>query len=157
MTSAATQRTPEEVIVRSEHRDITILIARDEVSIIRGRHCAGEQVVDAHIHNQHTDAFYVLEGELTLEIGRESETVTLRPGDFIAVPPGVAHSLRNDGDGSVRALSIHARDGGFARFMRGLRTGVGTAWDIASVPPGGGRPAHEATIRRAPAKAGSPC
>ena len=139
----------EEVIVRSEHRDITILIAHDDVSVIRGRHCAGDQVVRAHMHNHHTDAFYVLEGELTLEIGRESKTVTLSAGDFIAVPPGVAHSLRNDADRPVRALSIHARDGGFANFMRGLRDGVDTAWDIAPVPAGGGLPAHEATIQRA--------
>ena len=149
MTAAAAQPIAEDVIVRSEHRDITILIAHAEVSVIQGRHCAGDEVVGAHIHNQHTDAFYVLEGELTLEIGRESETVTLSSGDFIAMPPGVAHSLRNDADRPVRALSIHARDGGFANFMRGLRDGVDTAWDIAPVPPGGGLPAHEATIRRA--------
>jgi quercetin dioxygenase-like cupin family protein len=152
MTAAAPQPRTEEVIVRNEHRDITILIAHDDVSVTRGGHREGQQVAGAHIHTEHTDAFYVLEGELTLEIGREPETVTLSSGDFIAVPPGVAHSLRNDGDGPVRALSIHARDGGFANFMRGLRDGVDTAWDIASVPPGGGRPAHEATIRRARAR-----
>jgi uncharacterized cupin superfamily protein len=79
----------------------------------------------------------VLEGKLTLGIGSESETITLAAGDFIAVPPGVAHSLRNNGDGPVCVLSIHARDGGFANFMRGLRDGVDVEWDMAR-----GRPAH---------------
>jgi hypothetical protein len=30
-------------------------------------------------HHEHTDAFYVLEGELTFEIGREAKTITRSP------------------------------------------------------------------------------
>ena len=42
----------------------------------------------------HTDAFYMLEGELTFQIGRESKTVTVSAGCLVAVPPGVVHSFR---------------------------------------------------------------
>ena len=51
------------------------------------------------------------------------------------MPPGVAHSFRNDGDRPARWLTIHAHDGGFAAFMRGIRDGVEVEWDISAVPP----------------------
>jgi quercetin dioxygenase-like cupin family protein len=137
-----------EVIVRDHHRDISILLARAGISIVCGEYAAGERVADAHVHHEHTDAFYVLEGELTLELGCDAEVVTLRAGDFVAVPPGVAHALRNDGDRPMQTLSIHARDGGFADFMRGIRDGVAVAWDMAPAPANGGLDASRATVRR---------
>jgi hypothetical protein len=51
-------------------------------------------VAGLHVHDRHTDAFYVLEGEVIFEIGAELETVTIGAGGFVAVPPGVAHSVR---------------------------------------------------------------
>jgi hypothetical protein len=42
---------------------------------------------------------------------------------------GVAHSLRNCSDRPARWLTIHAPDGGFAAFMRGVRDGVKVEWD----------------------------
>ncbi len=139
-----------EAILRSETREISILVTRDDLTITRARYSAGQQVAGPHVHNHHTDAFYVLEGKLTFEIGRESETVTVSPGGFVAVPPGVAHSFRSHGDGSARWLTIHAHDGGFASFMRGVRDGVDVEWDIAAVPVGGGLPARAATVTPAP-------
>jgi quercetin dioxygenase-like cupin family protein len=137
-----------EPIVCGEGRDIRILLTRDEVTIVCGGYAAGERVAGAHVHNDHSDAFYVLEGELTLELGCESEIVTVPAGGFVAVPPGVAHALRNDSDRPMRALSIHAGDGGFADFMRGIRDHVEVAWDIAPVPATGGLPASRATVKR---------
>jgi quercetin dioxygenase-like cupin family protein len=101
-----------EPILRREKRDISILVASEEVTITQAKYAAGEQVAAPHVHHEHTDAFYVLEGELTFEIGREPETITVSSGGFVAVPPGVAHSLRNDRDRPARWLTIHARDGG---------------------------------------------
>ena len=100
-----------------------------------------------HLHREHTDAFYVLEGELTFEIGREARTITVSSGGFVAAPPDLAHSLRNDGDRPARWLTIHAPDGGFAAFMRGIRDGVEVEWDISAVPPDGGLPARDAIVR----------
>ena len=64
------------------------------------------------------------------------------------MPPGVAHSFRNDSDRPARWLTIHAPDGGFAAFMRGVRDGVDVEWDIDAVPAGGGAPASDAIISR---------
>ncbi|MGZ4393555.1 MAG: cupin domain-containing protein [Gaiellaceae bacterium] len=136
-----------EAILRREEREISILIAREEVTITHARYAAGEQIAGPHIHHQHTDAFYVLEGELTFEIGREAETITVSAGGFVAARPQVAHSFRNDNDRPARWLTIHAHDGGFAAFMRGVRDGVEVEWDISEVPASGGLPAGEAIIR----------
>ncbi len=102
------------------------------------------------MHHHHTDAFYVLEGELTFEIGRESTTVTVSSGGFVAVPPGVVHSFRVGDHGPARWLTIHAPDGGFAGFMRGMRDGFEVKWDIADPPIGGGLPASAATVTQPP-------
>ena len=135
-----------EAILRCETREISILVAREEITITEARYAAGEQVAGPHVHHEHTDAFYVLEGELTFELGREPETLTVSSGGFVAAPPGVAHSFRNDSDRPARWLTIHAPDGGFAAFMRGAREGVEVEWDISAVPAGGGLPASEAIV-----------
>ena len=98
-----------------------------------------------HIHNDHTDAFFVLEGALTFELGPDAETITVSAGGFVAVPPGVAHALRTV-DGPARWLTIHAPDGGFAAFMRGIRDGVEVEWDFWPVPVSGGLPADRASV-----------
>ena len=135
-----------EAIIRSERREISILVARDEITITQARYAAGDQVTGPHVHDEHTDAFYVLEGELTFEIGREAETVAVGAGGFVAVPPGVAHSFGTSGDHPACWLTIHAPDGGFAEFMRGVRDGVSVEWDISSVPTDGGLPASQAIV-----------
>ena len=136
-----------EAILRRENHEISILVATDDVTITHAWCSAGEQVAGRHLHREHTDAFYVLEGELTFEIGREARTITVSSGGFVAAPPDLAHSLRNDGDRPARWLTIHAPDGGFAAFMRGLRDGVEVEWDISAVPPDGGLPARDAIVR----------
>jgi quercetin dioxygenase-like cupin family protein len=135
-----------EPILRDDKREVRILLAREELTITYARYPAGERIAGAHVHHGHTDAFYVLEGELTFEIGREVETITVSAGAFVAAPPGLSHSFRNDGDGQARWLTIHAHDGGFGAFMRGVRDGVKVEWDIGAVPADGGRPACDAIV-----------
>jgi quercetin dioxygenase-like cupin family protein len=139
-----------EAILRSDTRNISILVARDDLTVTCARYSAGQSVAGPHVHNHHTDAFYVLEGQLTFEIGCERKTITVSPGGFVAVPPGVAHGFRVTGNRPARWLTIHAQDGGFARFMRGVRDGVDVEWDIAAVPEGRGLPADAATITQPP-------
>jgi mannose-6-phosphate isomerase-like protein (cupin superfamily) len=141
----------EEAILRSETRDISILVARDDLTITCARYAAGQSAAGPHVHNRHTDAFYVLEGRLTFEIGRERELITVSPGGFVTVPPGVAHAFGVAGNRPARWLTIHAPDGGFARFMRGVRDGIDVEWDIAPAPVAGGLPARAAIIKQPPA------
>ena len=124
------------------------LVASDELTIIEAWSSSPGQVAGPHIHHDHTDAFYVLEGELTFEIGRERQTTIVGPGGFVAVPPNVAHAFSHDSDRPARWMTIHARDGGFARFMRGMAAGVEVDWDIAPVPTDGGPPASAVVISR---------
>ena len=84
----------QEPILRSDSREISLLVADENLSLTYASRAAGERVTDPHVH-QHTEAFYVLEGELTFEVGAERETITIGAGGFVAAPPGVAHSLRH--------------------------------------------------------------
>jgi quercetin dioxygenase-like cupin family protein len=56
----------------------------------------------AHIHHREDETFYVLEGILELRVGEVTQVV--RPGDYIQVPMGTVHSLRNVGEQTARAL-----------------------------------------------------
>jgi uncharacterized cupin superfamily protein len=59
-----------------------------------------------HIHTNCEEAFYVLEGEIEFFLG--SATYFGRPGAFVLVPGGVAHTFGNAGTASARLLVIHA-------------------------------------------------
>lgn len=136
-----------EQIVDGPARQGSFVIARDDLTITHARYAAGEHVAGRHIHQRHTDAFYVLEGDLIFEIGPEAEAITVSAGGFVAAPPGLAHSFRVADSGPASWLTIHAPDGGFAAFMRGLRDGLQVEWDIAPVPAAGGLPANRVISR----------
>ena len=65
--------------------------------------------LEAHVHHEEDDAFYILEGEMTFLLG--GDPVPAPPGTFVLVPPGVEHGFRNDSDVPVRMLNIHAPAG----------------------------------------------
>ena len=69
---------------------------------------AGREL-EAHVHREEDDAFYIIEGEMTFVFGERE--VAAPPGTFVLVPPGVEHAFRNDGDTPVRMLNIHAPAG----------------------------------------------
>lgn len=51
--------------------------------------------VDTHTHKVQEQIYHVLEGEGSMEI--EGRRQIVRRHDVIFIPPGVAHSIRNDG------------------------------------------------------------
>jgi mannose-6-phosphate isomerase-like protein (cupin superfamily) len=65
--------------------------------------------LEAHVHSDEDDAFYIVEGEMTFIFGDQS--VAAPPGTFVLVPPGISHGFRNDHPGPVRMLNIHAPAG----------------------------------------------
>jgi mannose-6-phosphate isomerase-like protein (cupin superfamily) len=67
--------------------------------------------LDAHVHADEDDAFYILAGEMTFFFGDEDEEAIAPPGTFVLVPPGVRHGFRNPGPGPVRMLNVHAPAG----------------------------------------------
>jgi quercetin dioxygenase-like cupin family protein len=70
---------------------------------------------DLHIHRQHVDAFYVLEGELEVAVG-EDRTELLGPGDLAVAPPGAVHAFAVPD--RARFLNIHAPGMSFAAYLR---------------------------------------
>ena len=65
--------------------------------------------LEAHVHDNEDDSFYILEGELTFLLGEE--TLKAPAGTFVLVPPGVEHGFRNDGTTAVRMVNVHAPAG----------------------------------------------
>jgi quercetin dioxygenase-like cupin family protein len=72
--------------------------------------------VDPHVHEDHTDSFYVLEGEVEFTIG--DEIIRAGPGTWVAAPAGVRHGFSIPGPQPVRFLNIHAPANGFIRRLR---------------------------------------
>ena len=70
---------------------------------------------DLHTHQRHTDAFYVLEGELELAVS-EVETARLGPGGFAVAPPGAVHAFGVPEH--ARFLNIHAPGMNFGDYLR---------------------------------------
>jgi hypothetical protein len=67
-----------------------------------------------HVHHREDEAFWLLEGELTVRCG--ARTFTAEPGSFTFLPRGVPHSFVVEGDRPARLLSICA-PGGFERYF----------------------------------------
>jgi mannose-6-phosphate isomerase-like protein (cupin superfamily) len=135
-----------EVIGDSPDRRVDLLSDDDSLHATWSRFAAGREGADLHVHHQHTDLFYVLDGELTIRLGLDDEQVTVPAGSLARVPPMVVHGFRNAGDADVTYLNLHAPGEGFARFMRGLRDGEPVTYDQHDPPDDGVRPASEAAI-----------
>ena len=82
-----------------------------------------------HFHDEQDDTFYVLDGLLTVQAGEE--VLDVGPGDFLSIPPGVAHTFDNlhNGDDLVRAINVMTPGGLFPMIE-----------DMARVPPGPEQP-----------------
>lgn len=135
-----------ETISAGKQRKVVLLAEHEQVTVTWSRYAPGERGPALHVHRRHTDAFYVLDGELTFELGPDAARTTVAAGAFVAVPPLVAHAFVNASDDDVRWLNIHAPDAGFAEYLRTLRDGTPGEWDSFDVPDDGGRPASEALI-----------
>ena len=63
----------------------------------------------AHRHDEHESAAYVIEGEMVMWFGERLEhELVARAGDFIYIPNGVPHLVRNASD-SEPAVAVLAR------------------------------------------------
>jgi quercetin dioxygenase-like cupin family protein len=131
-----------ETVVDEERRTLRILFSHELLDATWTRHEGGERGAEPHVHHRHTDAFYVLEGELTFRIGPDLERITAPAGTFVAVPPNVVHGFDNDSSERVCFLNFHAPSGGFADYLRGVNPG----FDSYDPPEDGGRPTEDATI-----------
>jgi mannose-6-phosphate isomerase-like protein (cupin superfamily) len=109
------------------------------------RYEPGEKGPDPHIHREHVDAFYVVEGELEFGVGPDVQPVHAPAGTFVLVPPYVVHTFANRSRASARWLNFHAPSTGFIASMRGDQDG----FDSYDAPDGGGLAAGEVTVASA--------
>lgn len=74
-----------------------------------------------HLHRQHVDAFYVLEGSLVFQLDGGEQLA--EQGAFVAAPPGLVHTFRNGGEERARFLNLHAPGMRFDEYVRRLYAG----------------------------------
>lgn len=138
-----------EILVDEPSRSSRIKAARDELFLAESSYAPGEHGARLHVHRQHADSFYVLEGELAFHLGTEVRTLTT--GAFVLAPPGLVHGFEIGPEG-VRHLNIHAPGHYYARLARARRDGIAfdaTDGDTFSPPDDGGRPASDADVAEA--------
>jgi quercetin dioxygenase-like cupin family protein len=135
-----------DVAADSQTRSSRIKAARDELLLTESRYAPDQRVAAPHIHREHADAFYVLEGELLFHVAGMSRS--LPAGAFALAPPGLVHGF-DVGEKGVRHLNLHTPGRAFAAFSRARRDGVpydAADGDTFGPPEDGGLPAAEAVV-----------
>ena len=94
---------------------ITVLGAWPELSFFEFDVTPFWSGVGTHVHDDQVDSFFVLQGELHLEL--EGAPITASPGTLVAIPPGTSHGIRS-APAPVRFLNFHAPDAGFVEVVR---------------------------------------
>jgi uncharacterized cupin superfamily protein len=135
-----------EVVGDSPDRRVEILCDDESLNVTWSRFGPGREGADLHVHRQHTDLFYVLDGELTVRLGTADEPVVVPAGTLARVPPNVVHGFRNASDAEVRYLNFHAPGCRFADYLRAVRDGRKLSYDQHEPPEDGGRPPSEAVV-----------
>ena len=104
----------------------TIKAATDQTSgtlaVLEGSFRPGSGA-PAHVHHQHEESFYVLDGEFLFHVG--SQSVKAFAGSFVFAPRDVPHAFENVGTAPGRILGI-LTPAGFEHFFEAL----------AGLPPG---------------------
>ena len=108
-----------EVVADKPERYAEVKLGVEELCLVEFRYGPGRKGPERHIHHTHTDGFLVLEGEWTFEVGPDRDAVTGGPGTLVLIPPGLAHTFRNDSAVDARCINIHAPSADFHRYLRG--------------------------------------
>ena len=105
-----------EVVTDRPERTLRILVELDDLIVTWFRYEPGENGPNPHIHEDHVDSFYVLEGEI--EFLGADEPRRGGPGTFFSAPRNVLHGFRNPGPGPLRVFNLHTPPGGFVDRVR---------------------------------------
>jgi quercetin dioxygenase-like cupin family protein len=110
-----------------------LLTERDcdgDVGVVEMAFEPGDTGPPLHVHPTHAEAFYVLAGELSLQVG--DEVVTGGPGTWACAPRNVPHTLANLGTEPGRVLCVFA-PGGFERRFERMVTDRADAGPLAEL------------------------
>ncbi len=119
------------VLLRSEQ-------TADQVSIIDNKVPAGWGGPPLH-HHDFDEAFCVLEGELTFQLG--AELTTAGPGSVVFAPRGSHHTLANLSAAEARYLLV-CTPGGFERYF----DRIAAEKSGSELPPEALKPYPETTV-----------
>ena len=116
--------TPEAFVVTADEgepltddeRTIRIKVARPELCLFEFDALPEYTGPGPHIHREHVDAFYVLEGALEFEL--DGERTLAEEGAFVAATPCVVHTFKNADAAPVRFLNLHAPGMQFDEYFR---------------------------------------
>jgi quercetin dioxygenase-like cupin family protein len=131
-----------ELVRDTPENRLEILSDREELVATWTRFGPHREGATPHVHREHNDLFYVLEGELTVFAGPNRTDHVLQPGALALAPPLVVHGFRNASNADVTYLNFHGPGGGFAAYIRGDAPG----FDSFDPPEGGGRPLADAYV-----------
>ena len=84
-----------------------------------------------HVHSREEEGFYILEGEITFQIG--DDRVVANAGTFANMPVGMLHSFKNESDQPARML-ISVAPAGLEKMFFEVGVPLATAATTA-VPP----------------------
>lgn len=101
-------------------------------SVIEGRARKGAEP-SLHVHEYEDEAFYMIDGEMIVTIGKEDYHV--RPGDFIFLPRKIPHTQKFISE-TVHVL-LYASPGGLEGYFKALSMPAGDFEipNISSEPP----------------------
>jgi mannose-6-phosphate isomerase-like protein (cupin superfamily) len=122
-----------EIVFDEPDLGVALLSDVDEVGVSETRATPGGPPVRAHVHRRHVEAFFVLEGEVTVIVG--GRELRAGPEDWVSLSPGIPHSVALTGAEPVRFVNIHAPSRGFGAFVRALRDTGGDPDEAAARAP----------------------
>lgn len=85
-----------------------------------------------HIHHAEDEAFWILEGRLTVRCG--DAEFAAGPGAFVYTPRGVPHTFRLEGGAPARLLVLLTPGGGEDFFIEAGRPAVGPGLPLPASP-----------------------
>jgi quercetin dioxygenase-like cupin family protein len=83
-----------------------------------------------HIHSREEESFFVLEGEITFQVG--DERIVAKAGTFANMPVGSLHSFRDDADKTARMI-VSVAPAGLEKMF--LEVGQPVAFGQQAPPP----------------------
>ena len=101
-------------VVRQKTEGRTIAVVGDVYRFLatgedtNGKYALWEAIVPPgggpppHIHSREEEGFYVLEGEITLQVG--DQRLVAKAGTFANMPVGTLHSFKNEGNQPAKML-----------------------------------------------------
>jgi quercetin dioxygenase-like cupin family protein len=121
---------------------IVIKAGFEQLSITESHFDSARPGAGPHVHRQHVDSFYVLEGELAFLV--DDEEFQVGPGACVCAPPNVVHGFRSTSP--ARFLNFHTPDARFANHLRERDRGEPGGFDSVDVPAGSAGSGSEAIL-----------